>query len=118
MGDEVVFSRYSFSLYPLLAHKVGATPVFAQDDNLAASVDGLLGAVTDRTKVVLLDNPNNPVGTFLGASEVARLHAGLPPEVLLVIDQAYAEYLDDGVDDGGFALADAHENVLVSRDSF
>ncbi len=115
VGDEVVFSRYSFSLYPLLAHKVGATPVFAQDDNLAASVDGLLGAVTDRTKVVLLDNPNNPVGTFLGANEVARLHAGLSPDVLLVIDQAYAEYLDDGVDDGGFALAVAHENVLVSR---
>ncbi|TRD11014.1 histidinol-phosphate transaminase [Erythrobacter insulae] len=114
-GDEVVFSRYSFSLYPLLAHKVGATPVFAPDTDLAASVDGLLASVTSRTKVVLLDNPNNPVGSFLGADEVARLHAGLPKDVLLVVDQAYAEYLAAGVDDGGLALAQAHENVLVSR---
>lgn len=115
VGDEVVFSRYSFSLYPLLAHKVGAVPVFAQDDDYAASVDGLLAALTPRTKVVLLDNPNNPVGTWLPASEVARLHAALPSDVLLVIDQAYAEYLAEGVDDGGFALAAAHDNVLVSR---
>lgn len=115
VGDEVVFSRYSFSLYPLLAHKVGAVPVFAEDDDYAASVDGLLAAMTPRTKVVLLDNPNNPIGTWLPASEVARLHAALPSDVLLVIDQAYAEYLAQGVDDGGFALAAAHDNVLVSR---
>ena len=114
-GDEVLFSRYSFSLYPLLAHKVGATPIFAPDEDYAAGVDNLLAAVTERTKVVLLDNPNNPVGSWLGADEVARLHAGLPSDVLLVVDQAYAEYLVDGVDDGGFALAQAHENVLVSR---
>ncbi len=114
-GDEVVFSRYSFSLYPLLAYKVGATAVFARDDNLAASVDALLAAVTPATKVVLLDNPNNPIGSFLPESEVRRLHAGLPRDVLLVVDQAYAEYLDPGADDGGFALALEHENVLVSR---
>lgn len=115
IGDEVLFSRYSFSLYPLLASKVGATPVLAPDDNLAASVDNLLASVTERTKVVLLDNPNNPIGTWLCAQEIARLHAGLPADILLVLDQAYAEYLAPGVDDGGFALADAHENVLVTR---
>lgn len=114
-GDEVLFSRYSFSLYPLLAHKVGATPVFAADDDYAASVDALLAAVTARTRVVLLDNPNNPVGSWLDAGEVARLHTGLPPDVLLVVDQAYAEYVDPGEDDGGLALAATHANVLVSR---
>ena len=115
MGDEVLFSRYSFSLYPLLAKKVGATPVFASDDDLAASVDNLLASVTPRTKLVLLDNPNNPVGSWLPASEVARLHAGLPSDVLLVLDHAYAEYLAPEMDDGGFELAADHENVLVSR---
>ena len=114
-GDEVLFSRYSFSLYPLLARKVGAEPVMASDADYAASVDALLASVTDRTRVVLLDNPNNPVGSWLLASEVARLHSGLPAKVLLVIDQAYAEYLVDGEDDGGLALAARHDNVLVTR---
>lgn len=114
-GDEVLASRYSFSLYPLLAQKVGATPVFAEPDGHGASVDAMLAAVTERTRVVLLDNPNNPVGTFLPPAEVARLHAGLPPQVLLVIDEAYAEYVDPAFQTQAFALAKAHENVLVSR---
>ena len=114
-GDEVVMSRYSFSLYPLLARKIGAEPVLAADDDHAASVDALLAAVTPRTRVVLLDNPNNPVGSWLDAGEVARFHAGLPGDVLLVIDQAYAEYLSEGADDGGLCLAARHENVLVTR---
>jgi len=114
-GDEVLASRYSFSLYPLLAHKVGATPVLADDDNHAASVDNLLAAVTERTRVVLLDNPNNPVGSFLPPAEVARLHAGLPSDVLLVVDEAYGEYVDPAHQRAGFELAAAHENVLVSR---
>lgn len=114
-GDEVLASRYSFSLYPLLAQKVGATPVLAEPDGYGASVDNLLAAVTERTRVVLLDNPNNPVGSFLPPAEVARLHAGLPADVLLVIDEAYGEYVDPAHQGAAFALAAAHENVLVSR---
>jgi len=114
-GDEVLASRYSFSLYPLLAQKIGATPVLAADDEYAASVDNLLAAVTEQTRVVLLDNPNNPVGTFLTPGEVARLHAGLPSNVLLVVDEAYGEYVDPAHQRAGFELAAAHENVLVSR---
>lgn len=113
--DEVLCSRYSFSLYPLLAHKVGATAVFAEDDGYAASVDNLIAAVTEHTKVVLLDNPNNPVGSFLPPSEVARLHAALPPHVLLVVDEAYGEYVDPTLQRAAFDLAGRHENVLVSR---
>lgn len=114
-GDEVLASRYSFSLYPLLAQKVGAIPVFAEPEGYGASVDNLLAAVTARTRVVLLDNPNNPVGTFLPPSEVARLHAGLPSDVLLVIDEAYAEYVDPAFQTQAFQMALAHDNVLVSR---
>jgi len=116
-GDEVLFARYSFSLYPLLAMKVGATPVLAApaEGSFGVSVDNLLAAVTARTRVVLLDNPNNPVGSYLPPAELARLHAGLPPHVLLVLDEAYAEYLDPAVQQAGFALAAAHDNVLVSR---
>lgn len=113
--EEVLCSRYSFSLYPLLAAKVGAKIVCADATDYAPNVDAFLAAVTDRTRVVLLDNPNNPVGTWLPREEVERLHAGLPRDVLLVVDQAYAEYLDSGEDDGGFDLAAAHDNVLVTR---
>lgn len=114
-GDEVLASRYSFSLYPLLAYKVGASPVLADDEGYAASVDNLLAAVTERTKVVLLDNPNNPVGSFLPPSEVARFHAGLPPHVLLVVDEAYGEYVDPEHQRAAFDLAARQSNVLVSR---
>lgn len=115
VGDEVLMPRFSFSLYPLLARKVGAEPVLAADRDYAASVDSLLAAVGPRTRVVLLDNPNNPVGSWLDADEIARLHAGLPGDVLLVVDQAYAEYLAPGEDDGGLTLAARHGNVLVTR---
>lgn len=114
-GDEVLFSRYSFSLYPLLAHKVGAEVVLAEDADYAPDVDKLLAAVTKRTRVVLLDNPNNPIGTFLPRAEVERLHAGLSKDVLLVVDQAYAEFLAEGINDGGMELAARHDNVLVTR---
>lgn len=90
-------------------------PVEAADKDYASDVDALLGALSDRTRVVFLANPNNPTGTYLPAAEISRLHAGLPSDVLLVIDQAYAEYLDPGEDDGALQLAGAHENVLVTR---
>lgn len=114
-GDEVLFSRYSFSLYPLIAHKVGATPVLADDTDFAADVDALLAAVTPATRVVLLDNPNNPTATLIQPAEVRRLHAGLRPDILLVLDEAYAEYLPETHQNPGFDLARMHENVLVTR---
>jgi histidinol-phosphate aminotransferase len=114
-GDEVLFSRFSFSVYDIAARRCGATPVEAPDNDYATDVDALLAAVTDKTRVVFLANPNNPTGTYLPRSEVARLHAGLPGDVLLVIDQAYGEYLEADEDDGGLELAAAHENVLATR---
>ena len=117
-GDEVLFSRYAFSLYPLLTQKVAAQAVLAApagDDGVAASVDNLLAAVTDKTRIVLLDNPNNPTGTYLPPAEVERLHRGLAPHILLVLDQAYAEYLPHAEAAHALRLAEAHANVLVTR---
>ena len=114
-GDEVMFSRYSFAVYDIAARRCGATPVEVDDANYVADVDALIAKVTDRTRVVFLANPNNPTGTFLPRSEVERLHAGLPGNVLLVVDQAYAEYLAPGDEDGGMDLAADSENVLVTR---
>ncbi len=114
-GDEVLFSRYSFVVYDIAARRCGAVPVEAADKDYGTDVDALLAAVSERTRVVFLANPNNPTGTYLPRSELERLHAGLPAEVLLVVDQAYAEYIEPGEDDGGLALAARHANVLVTR---
>ena len=99
-GDEVLFSKFSFSVYDIAARRCGATPVEAPDNDYATDVDALLAAVSDKTRVVFLANPNNPTGTYLPRSEVKRLHAGLPSDVLLVVDQAYAEYLEADENDG------------------
>lgn len=114
-GDEVLFSRHSFSVYDIAARRCGATPVAAPDNAFTADVDALLGAVTPATRVVFLANPNNPTGTWIEAGEVRRLHAGLPADVLLVIDEAYGEYLPPAEQRTGFDLAAAHDNVLVTR---
>ncbi|QUT06130.1 histidinol-phosphate transaminase [Sphingobium phenoxybenzoativorans] len=114
-GDEVLYVRYGFSVYDIAARRVGAVPVVAPDKDYGTDVDALLALVTDRTRVVYLANPNNPTGTMTPASEIARLHAGLPGDVLFVLDQAYAEYLDDSEDDGGLALAEKASNVFVTR---
>ncbi|MBB3982064.1 histidinol-phosphate aminotransferase [Sphingobium fontiphilum] len=114
-GDEILYVRYGFAVYDIAARRVGATPVIAPDADFATDVDALLACVTERTKVVFLANPNNPTGTMTSREDIARLHAGLRPDILFVLDQAYAEYLDAGEDDGGLELARSAPNVLVTR---
>lgn len=114
-GDEAVISRYGFAVYPIVTLGAGATPVFAEARDYGVDVDAMLGAVTPRTRMVFLDNPNNPTGTCLSGAEVRRLHAGLPPEVLLVIDNAYAEYVTAGDFETGADLAVTSRNVVMVR---
>ena len=114
-GDEVVFVRYGFSVYEIAARRVGATPVIAPDRDYATDVDAILAAVTPRTRIVYVANPNNPTGTFTPRAEIARLHAALPADVMLVIDQAYAEYIDADEDDHALELARTQPNVIVTR---
>ncbi|MFV0625377.1 pyridoxal phosphate-dependent aminotransferase [Sphingomonas sp. ac-8] len=114
-GDEAIYVRYGFAVYDIAIRRVGATPVVALDHDYATDVDAILAAVTERTTLVYVANPNNPTGTFTPAAEIARLHAGLPSHVLLVLDQAYAEYVEPEDDDFGLTLAETHENVFVTR---
>lgn len=114
-GDEVIYVRYGFSVYDIAARRCGATPVIAPDKDFGTDVDALLALVSEKTRVVFIANPNNPTGSFLPRGDIARLHAGLPSDVLFVLDQAYAEYLLPQDDDGGLALAATHDNVLVTR---
>ncbi len=114
-GDEVLYVRFGFAVYDIAARRCGATPAVAPDSDYGTDVDALLAAVTERTRVVFIANPNNPTGSYLPKGEIARIHAGLPKDVLLVLDQAYAEYLSPEDEDGGLALAEANRNVLVTR---
>jgi histidinol-phosphate aminotransferase len=114
-GDEAVMSQFGFLVYPIVTRGAGGTPVFAPETDLKTDVDAMLGAVTQKTKVVYLANPNNPTGSYLNADELNRLHAGLPKNVVLVIDAAYAEYVDAADYKLGFDLVDKHENVVVTR---
>jgi histidinol-phosphate aminotransferase len=115
LGDDVIYVRYGFSVYDIAARRCGATPVVAPDADYGTDVDALLALVTEKTRVVFVANPNNPTGSYLPGGEIARLHAGLPSDVLLVLDQAYGEYVAPEDDDGSLALAAAHDNVLVTR---
>lgn len=114
-GDEVIYVKYGFSVYDIAARRVGATPVVVPDRDYGTDVDSILAAVTDKTRVVFLANPNNPTGTFTPRAEIARLVDGLRSDILFVLDQAYAEYLDAGDDDHGLHLAETRPNVLVTR---
>lgn len=114
-GDEVIQVRYGFAVYEIATRRVGATLVIAPDHEYATDVDAILAAVTPRTRIVFVANPNNPTSTFTPRAEIARLHAGLPKDVLLVIDQAYAEYIDAEEDDAALDLARSHSNVMITR---
>jgi histidinol-phosphate aminotransferase len=114
-GDEVIQVRYGFAVYEIATRRVGATLVIAPDADYATDVDAILNAVTPRTRLVFVANPNNPTSTFTPRDEIARLHAGLPSDVMLVIDQAYAEYLEPDEDDFGLALAKTQANVVITR---
>ena len=115
-GDEVLYVQRGFMVYPIAARRAGAEPVAAPDRRLHRRRGYAARAyVSDRTRLVYLANPNNPTGTVIGRAEVERLHAGLPGDVLLVLDAAYAEYIDDDDYEDGIAMAREHENVVTTR---
>lgn len=112
---EVLISAHGFAIYEIAATKSGAATVRAAERDLTTDVDAILRAVTPRTRIVMIANPNNPTGTMIDASEVERLRAGLPDGVLLVLDAAYAEYVTDPAYDPGIALATRTGNTIMTR---
>jgi histidinol-phosphate aminotransferase len=114
-GDEGVFTTHGFLVYRIAILAAGGTPVVAEEVDHTASVEAILAKVTPRTRVVFLANPNNPTGTYLPFDEVKRLHAGLPGNVLLVLDAAYAEYVRRNDYASGLELVATSENVVMTR---
>jgi histidinol-phosphate aminotransferase len=114
-GDEVIYPRYGFLMYWFITLKSGGIPVPIDHDDYVISVDNILSAVTDKTRVVIIDNPGNPTGTYLPYSEIKRLRENLPEHILLVLDCAYADFVTKDDFDCGFELVDKHQNVIVTR---
>ncbi|MFV0245362.1 MAG: histidinol-phosphate transaminase [Qingshengfaniella sp.] len=112
-GDEVIHTEHGFAMYRIYALAAGATPVVAPERDRVVDVDAILAACTPRTRLVFIANPNNPTGTMIGGNEVARLADGLPEGAILVLDGAYAEFIDGY--DGGAALINARNNVVMTR---
>lgn len=115
VGDEVLYPEHGFLMYKIYAQAYGATPVTAPETDLRTDVDALLAAVTDKTKIVFLANPNNPTGSYISGEEMERLREQLPSHVLLVIDAAYSEYIDAGDYCDGMGLARSTPNTVVTR---
>lgn len=115
-GDEVLYSAHGFLMYGITARAFGATPITAPEKKLKAHADALLKAVTDKTKIVFLANPNNPTGTLWTNDEVVSFRKALREDILLVLDCAYAEYVTDpSYLDGGLELVERLDNVVVTR---
>lgn len=114
-GDEAIYSQHGFLVYKIAIMANGATPVVAPETDYTASVDEILERVSPRTKLVFLANPNNPTGTYIPIDEVRRLHAGLPGDVILVLDAAYAEYVRRNDYEAGIELVSSSSNVVMTR---
>lgn len=114
-GDEAIYSAHGFLVYKIQIMANGATPVVVPEVDLRVDVDAILSAVTTKTKMVFIANPNNPTGTYLPIEELRRLHAGLPKDIILVLDAAYAEYVRKNDYEAGIELVSANENVVMTR---
>jgi len=114
-GEEAVYSQYGFLEYPIAIRAAGGVPVVAPETDYTADVDAILSKVGPKTRIIFLANPNNPTGTYIPASDVKRLHAGLPKNVLLVLDAAYAEYVQRNDYASGIELVSNYQNVVMTR---
>jgi histidinol-phosphate aminotransferase len=115
LGDEAIYSRHGFLVYRIVILARGATPVVAPEKNHTADVDEILARVTPATRMVFLANPNNPTGTYIAFDEVKRLRAGLPEDVVLVLDAAYAEYVRANDYEAGIELVATTHNTVMTR---
>ncbi|MBW4023174.1 MAG: aminotransferase class I/II-fold pyridoxal phosphate-dependent enzyme [Proteobacteria bacterium] len=114
-GTELIMSAHGFAIYEIAGKLAGCVVRKAPEPDLVADVDGVLALVTPATRMVFIANPNNPTGSLLGEDEMARLRAGLPDDVLLVVDAAYAEYVERADYDAGIGLVDAADNTVMTR---
>ena len=114
-GDEIIHSYYGFEMYPIITKIVGAVSVFAENINYKINVNSILRNITSSTKIIFIDNPNNPTGTYLNKKDLNKLLSNIPKNVVVVIDGAYAEYVNDKKYEKGFDFINNYENLIITR---
>ena len=114
-GDEVVFSEHCFIVYPLVTQAIGATPIKVPAVNYGHDLEATAAAITPRTRVVFIANPNNPTGTWVTSEPLVRCLKAIPSDVVVVLDEAYFEYVSDPDYPDGIALQKQFDNLVVTR---
>jgi histidinol-phosphate aminotransferase len=114
-GRDIIMSAHGFTIYQIAGTYAGSRVIKVPERNMTADLDAMLAAVSPATRLIFLANPNNPTGSMIPAEEVARFRTALPPEVLLVLDAAYAEYVTHPAYDAGVELVDATDNTVMTR---
>ena len=114
-NDEVIISKYSFIIYRIYSKINFAKIVYASENNFISSVDNILSRVTRKTKIVFIANPNNPTGTYISKNEILRLRKKLRTDILLVVDDAYFEYMNFKDYENGLKLFSKFKNVVITR---
>jgi histidinol-phosphate aminotransferase len=114
-NDEVVISKYSFIIYRIYSKLNFSKIVYASENNFTSSVDNILSCVTKKTKIVFIANPNNPTGTYIKKKEILKLRKKLRSDILLVVDDAYFEYINFKDYENGLKLFSKFRNVVVTR---
>ena len=115
VGDEVLYGWRSFEIYPLQVRTAGATPIQVPLTDHTFDLDAILAAITDRTRLIFICNPNNPTSTVVDPDALDRFVAAVPSDILVVLDEAYVEYIRDGMLPDSFGLVRNHRNVVVLR---
>ena len=114
-GDEIIYSQHGFLVYPIAAKAAGASPIVAAEKNYKADVEEIIKVCSNKTKICFIANPNNPTGTYLTRQELITLRKELPQDCLLVIDSAYAEYVDKKDYTNGIELTTKYNNIACTR---
>ncbi len=114
-GDEIIYSQYGFLMYPISAKRVGAKAIAVKENNLKSDVEAILASITKRTKIIFIANPNNPTGSYLNKAQIEKLINGVPKNILIVLDNAYEEFVDEADYPNAIELVNSNENVVMTR---
>jgi histidinol-phosphate aminotransferase len=114
-GQSVVYSQYSFAVYPLATQAIGARAIVVAAKDFGHDLPAMRASITDDTRLVFVANPNNPTGTFIDGEQIAAFIRSVPPHVVIVLDEAYTEYLSPSQRYDAFAWVAQHPNLIVSR---
>jgi histidinol-phosphate aminotransferase len=114
-GDEAVYSQHAFAVYSLVTQAVGAKGIVVPAKQFGHDLDGMLKAITPKTRMVFVANPNNPTGTLIGKLELKKFLSAVPKHVLVVLDEAYDEYLTNELKAESIGWLGEFDNLVISR---